>query len=334
MTKVVDTSMGASVPARPTARRPTADGPRPAPGPSRPRRWRSYLASYLAISPFFVLFAVFGVFPLGIAAYLSLHTWDGIGTMHYVGFEQFHRLLEDSQFWQSLVTTVEIFAMSQAPMVVAALVAAFVLSSDRLRFRGVYQTVYFLPQVTSIVVIAIVFQSLFGGNFGMINRLLVAVGLPSVDWMASTWGADTVIALMIIWRGFGYLVIFFMAGMATIPPELYEAAELDGAGGPRKLWSITLPMMRPTVVFALLTGIVGGLQVFTEPQILDVSGTSVPGMTMMLLQYQYLGQSPSASVGADLGYASAIGWAVFALVTLASLGTLLMRRVTGHKEVI
>ncbi|MDX3231785.1 sugar ABC transporter permease [Streptomyces sp. ME19-01-6] len=334
MTKVVDTGMGPSSPTRPTARQPTTDGPGQAPGPSGPRRWRSYLASYLAISPFFVLFAVFGVFPLGIAAYLSLHTWDGIGTMHYVGFEQFQRLLDDTQFWQSVVTTIEIFVMSQAPMIVAALVAAFVLSSDRLRLRGVYQTVYFLPQATSVVVIAIVFQSLFGSNFGLINRLLVSVGLPSVDWMASTWGANTVIALMIIWRGFGYLVIFFMAGMATIPAELYEAAELDGAGGARKLWSITLPMLRPTVVFALVTGVVGGLQVFTEPQILDVMGTSVPGMTMMLLQYQYIGQSQSAGVNPDLGYASAIGWAVFALVALASLGTLIMRRVTGHKEAI
>ncbi|GAB2934675.1 hypothetical protein GCM10027075_38990 [Streptomyces heilongjiangensis] len=162
------------------------------------------------------------MFPLGIAAHLSLHKWDGIGAMQYVGFEQFHRLLDDGQFWQSVLTTVEVFVMSQIPMVVAALAAAFVLSSDRPCLRGLYQTVHFLPQVTSIVVIAIVFQLLFGSNFGMINRLLVAVGFPSVEWMASTRGADTVIALMIIWRGFGYPVIFFMAGMAATPPELYR----------------------------------------------------------------------------------------------------------------
>ncbi|WP_309500497.1 carbohydrate ABC transporter permease [Streptomyces shenzhenensis] len=317
-----------------TVRPPKAEGRGDAPHPSRPRRWRSYLASYVAVSPFFVLFAVFGVFPLGIAAYLSVHEWDGIGVMQYVGLEQFQRLSGDGQFWQSVLTTVEIFVMSQIPMVVAALVAAFVLSSDRLRLRGFYQAIYFLPQVTSIVVIAIVFQSLFGSNFGMINRLLVTLGLPSVDWMASTWGANTVIALMIIWRGFGYLVVFFMAGMAAIPPELYEAAELDGAGGTRKLWSITLPMIRPTVMFAMLTGIVGGLQVFTEPQILDVSGQTVPGMTMMLLQYQYMGTGPASGTTTDLGYASAIGWAVFAFVALASVGTLLVRRLTGHKEVL
>jgi len=324
--------MGTLTPARPTVRQPGAAGREPVARPARRWRRRAILANYAAISPFFALFAAFGVIPLFVAGYLSLHSWDGIGPMKYVGLDQFQRLLGDAQFWRSVLTTIEIFAMSQAPLAVAALIVAFVLSSSRLRFRGFYQTVYFLPQVTSIVVIAIVFQSLFGSNFGLINRILVAVGLPSVDWMANTWSANTVIALMIIWRGFGYLVIFFMAGMAAIPPDIYEAAELDGARFARQLWSITLPMMRPTIVFALMTGMVGGLQVFTEPQVLQVQPTAVPGMTMMLLQYQYVGQSQAAGTEADLGYASAIGWAVFVLVTVASLAAWMGRRLTGDRE--
>ncbi|MFI5887930.1 carbohydrate ABC transporter permease [Streptomyces sp. NPDC051554] len=298
------------------------------------RSWtRTTIPYYLAVAPFFVLFTVFGIFPLVVAGYLSLHRWDGLSPMRYVGFDQFSRLADDPQFWHALLTTLEIFAMSQVPLAIAALVGAFLLSNARLRFRGLYQTIYFLPQVTSIVVIAIVFQSLFGSNFGVINRLLEWLHLPSVAWMTSQWGMNTVVALMIIWRGFGYLVLFFMAGMAAIPPELYEAAEIDGARPARQLWSITLPMLRPTIVFAMLTGIVGGLQVFTEPQVLIGSlGTDVPGVTLMLLQYDYIGRNPAVGAQPDLGYASAIGWAVFIVVALASALSWTVSRRTSDKE--
>ncbi|MCL8017230.1 carbohydrate ABC transporter permease [Streptomyces sp. AS02] len=300
----------------------------------RVRRWtRTTIPYYLSVSPFFVMFAVFGIFPLFVAGYLSLHRWDGLAPMRYVGFDQFTRLADDPEFWHALLTTLEIFAMSQVPLAVAALSAAFLLSNQRLRLRGLYQTIYFLPQVTSIVVIAIVFASIFGNNYGLINRTLGWLHLPTLDWMTSTWGVNTVIALMIIWRGFGYLVLFFMAGMAAIPPELYEAADLDGARPARQLWSITLPMMRPTIVFAMLTGIVGGMQVFTEPQVLVGSlGTNSPGVTMMLLQYDYIGQNPVAGAETDLGYASAIGWAVFVVVALASLASWAATRATSEKE--
>ncbi|HEY8979395.1 MAG TPA: sugar ABC transporter permease [Streptomyces sp.] len=298
------------------------------------RTWtRTTLPYYLSVAPFFVLFTVFGIVPLAVAGYLSLHRWDGLGPMRYVGFDQFTRLADDAQFWKALLTTLEIFAMSQVPLAVAALAAAFLLSSPRLRLRGLYQTIYFLPQVTSVVLIAIVFESLFSNNFGLMNRTLDWLGLPTVNWMAETWGVNTVIALMIIWRGFGYLVLFFMAGMAAIPPEVYEAAELDGARPARQLWSITLPMMRPTVVFAMITGIVGGLQVFTEPQMLiGAQGTGAPGVTLMLLQYDYLGTNPAAGAQTDLGYASAIGWAVFLVVAVASVGSWFMSRTSSDKE--
>ncbi|MDX2939476.1 carbohydrate ABC transporter permease [Streptomyces ipomoeae] len=298
------------------------------------RRWtRTAIPYYLSVSPFFVLFAVFGVFPLLVAGYLSLHRWDGLGPMRYVGFDQFTRLVDDPDFWHALITTLEIFVMAQVPLAVAALTAAFLLSNPRLRLRGLYQTIYFLPQVTSIVVIAIVFSSLFSSNFGLINRTLGWLHLPTVNWMADTWGVNTVIALMIIWRGFGYLVLFFLAGMAAIPPEVYEAAEIDGARPARQLWSITLPMLRPTIVFAMLTGIVGGMQVFTEPQVLVGSqGTDSPGVTMMLLQYDYIGQNPVAGAQTDLGYASAIGWAVFVVVALASVASWAAMRATADKE--
>ncbi|MFJ8750923.1 carbohydrate ABC transporter permease [Streptomyces sp. NPDC102441] len=298
------------------------------------RRWnRTTVPYYLAIAPFFVLFAVFGIVPLVVAGYMSLHKWDGLGPMRFVGFDQFTRLVDDPQFWRALLTTIEIFAISQLPLAIAALGVAFLLSNRRLRFRGLYQSIYFLPQVTSIVVIAIVFHSLFGSNFGMVNRILEWLHLPSVDWMASTWGVNTVIALMIIWRGFGYLVLLFLAGMAAIPPELYEAAEIDGARASRQLWSITLPMLRPTIVFAMLTGIVSGLQVFTEPQVLiGGDGSGAPGVTLMLLQYDYIGRNPAIGAQPDLGYASAIGWAVFIVVALASATSWAVSRRNSDKE--
>jgi len=155
------------------------------------------------------------------------------------------------------------------------------------------------------------------------NHLLKIVGIPAQNWLSNPWEMKIVIALMIIWRGFGYFLIIFMAGMSSIDQSLYEAARMDGAGPRRILWSLTLPLLSPTIIFVALTGTIAGLQIFTEPQILfgGSGGPNNGGITMMLLQYQYLGGvgSTDLSVQPNLGFAAVIGWVIFILLVLIAL---------------
>lgn len=307
----------------------TGGTPSSPPRTFRTKSLRHYWREYLSIAPFFILFACFGIAPLIYAVYLSMLSWDGLGEPSFVGFAQFERLLTSGDFANALWNTVVIFLLGQIPVVVGALIAAVLLSHPKVRGRAFYQTFFFLPQVTSIVAIAVVFQSLFSEGYGVINRLLGIFGIDAVPWLTSPWGVKIVIALMIIWHGLGYFMVIFLAGISGIDPALYEAAELDGAGPLRRFVSITLPMLRPTLIFVIVTGSIGGLQLFTQPQVL-LNGSAGPGdsgLTMMYLQVMYMGGSASGNnVVPDLGYAAAIGWGIFiVLVGLAAMNARFLR---------
>jgi cellobiose transport system permease protein len=293
---------------------------------SRRGRYLSHWREYVAVSPFFVLFLAFAVIPLGYAGYISLRSWDGLGPSTYVGNDQWVRLFTTGEFWKAAANTVVIFLMGQVPVLVGALVAAIVLSRPRLRGRGFYQAAFFLPQVTSLVVVAIVFQAVFGNTYGIIDMFLRMLGLPEIHFMTTAWGARFVIALMIIWRGFGFFLIVFMAGLSAIDSALFEAARLDGASPVQIVRWVTLPALRPTLIFASLTGTIGGLQMFTEPQVLfGGPGPGNGGMTMMLLQYEYLGgpgmSMTTSSVKLDLGWATVVGWAIFVILLVLAVAS-------------
>lgn len=296
--------------------------------------WRKHWREYLAISPFYVLFLAFGIVPLVYAVQLSMTSWNGLGEPEFVGLDQFARILTSGEFGTALFNTVVIFLMGQIPVILGALVAAVLLSRPRLRGAGLYQTLFFLPQVTSVVAIAVVFQSLFSDQYGVINQLLKAVGLDAVPWLTNEWGVRSVIALMIVWQSLGYFMVVFLSGLSNIDPALTEAAMIDGAGGVRRFFSITLPMLRPTIVFVAITGTISGFQLFTQPQVL-LNGTTGPGdsgLTIMYMQVLYMGGSVSSTtVPIDLGYAAAVGWAIFAvLLVLAAINARLLRFTNGR----
>lgn len=286
----------------------------------RPRGLLRYWREYLAISPFFVLFAVFGLFPLLFALYLSTVSWDGLGPPEQVGLDQFVRLFSSGEFAQALVNTVIIFVIAQVPVIAASLGAAALLGSPRLKAKGLYQTLFFLPQVTSVVAVAIVFQSLFSNEFGIINTALESIGLYSIPWMTTQWGVRIVVALMIFWRSFGYFVVIFLAGMSSVPPSHVEAARLDGAGPWRILRSITVPAIMPTILFVAVTGTISGFQIFTEPQVLTngLGGPDGSVVTLMFLQVGSMGAT-LPTVAPDLGFATAVGWGVFVVLILLAL---------------
>ncbi|MDO0938053.1 sugar ABC transporter permease [Streptomyces sp. DG2A-72] len=292
------------------------------PAPTQPKKgFRKYWHLYAAISPFYLIFLGFGLFPVGFSLYLSFHRWDGLGSMEWAGLSQYQYLLSDTDFWNSIGNTIIIWALATFPMIFLAMVTAVMLNSA-VRFKGLYRVAYFLPNVTSVVAIAIVFGSIFATNNGMVNAVFNAVGLDQVAWLNTPWGIKVTIAALMTWQWTGYNAIIFLAGLQTIPGELYEAARVDGAGPIQTFFRITLPLLRPTLLFVLVVSTVTGLQSFSEPQVLlqtssndstFAGGPGHSGQTMVLYFFQQTFDNN------DFGYGAAVAWGIFLVVVLFSI---------------
>ncbi|GLZ34169.1 cytochrome c biogenesis protein [Lentzea sp. NBRC 105346] len=275
---------------------------------------RKYLPQYLAISPFFLLFGIFGLFPMLFLLYLAFQNWDGVGAMRFVGLDQFRYLVSDDVFWRSLVNTLEIWVLSTVPTLFLGLVIAFVLHSS-VRFTTFYRIAYFVPSVTSLVAVAIVFGSIFSSNFGLLNAVLNALGAAEVPWLTSEWGIKVSISALIVWQWTGYNAIIYLAGLQAISSDVFDAATVDGASRWQTLWRIVIPMMKPVILFTVIASTIGGLQTFTEAQILvgEEGGPGQAGLTMVLYLYQ------QAFKHNDFGYGAAIGVGLFVVVLLFSI---------------
>ncbi|WSN64513.1 sugar ABC transporter permease [Streptomyces sp. NBC_01361] len=278
----------------------------------------SHWRLYAAISPFYLLFLCFGLVPVGFSLFVAFQRWDGLGHMEYAGLSQFRYLLSDTQFWDSLGNTLIIWALGTFPMLFLALVAAVMLNSA-VRFKSVYRFAYFLPNVTSIVAVSIVFGSIFSTNFGLVNGLLQMVGLDQIPWLNDPWGIKISIAALMTWQWVGYNAIIFLAGLQTIPGELYEAAKVDGAGPVHTFFKVTVPMIRPVILFTVVVSTITGMQSFTESQVLlsannggstFAGGPEHAGQTMVLYFYQQTFDNN------DFGYGAAIAWAIFLVVAV------------------
>jgi cellobiose transport system permease protein len=287
----------------------------------RPRPVWTFWRQYTAISPFFLVFIGFNLIPVVFTLYLAFHRWDGIGDMTFVGLAQFRYLWHDPVFWLSLRNTIAIWVLATFPMLFLSLVIANLLNSS-IRFTNFYRIAYFLPNVTSLVAIAIFFFAVFSSQYGIVNATLHALHLPQVPWMSNPWGIKVVIALLMMWQWTGYNAIIYLAGLQAIPTQLYEAARIDGANALQIFFRITVPMLRPIILFTLIVSTVTGLQSFTEPQVLfgstasnnpNSGGPGQAGLTTMLYFYH------QAFDNNDYGYGAAIVWALFLLILLFAL---------------
>ncbi|MCP2245866.1 carbohydrate ABC transporter permease [Lentzea aerocolonigenes] len=304
-----------------------ADEARPRP----PRRHRlskldTKVSPYLFVAPFFLLFGAIGMFPLLYTAYVSLFDWEvGADEPTFIGLENYKTLFADDQFWNALFNTFSIFVLSSGPQIVVA-VALAALLNENLRARTGWRMGVLLPYVASLVALTIIFGNLFGPQYGLVNDVLSAVGIGPIDWQADTFGSHIAIASMVNWRWTGYNALIVLAAMQAIPRDIYEAAVVDGASALRRFFSITLPLLKPTLIFVIVTSTIGGLQIFTEPKLFEPSGGSGGGaehqyQTVVLYLYQ------SAFQGLDLGYASAIAWVLFLIIiSVAGLNFFLTRR--------
>jgi len=282
---------------------------------------------YLFISPFYILFLIFGLFPIVFSLYLSFHKWSGLGDMEFVGLDQFKFLLSDDVFWQSVGNTFLIWFISTLPMLFFALVIAFLLNAPFTRFRGFYRTTFFITNVTSIVAVTIIFKSLFGNQYGLLNYILTSIGMDPIEWLNSAFWIKVVIASMVVWRWTGYNAIIYLAGLQSIPNDLYEAARIDGASLFQQFFHITIPLLRPIILFTVMMTTIGSMQLFTEPQVLlgNSGGPGGAGLTITLYMYK------QGFIESQFGYASVVSWALFVIIAIFSLFNWLVVQKVGNK---
>ncbi|MDM4720987.1 sugar ABC transporter permease [Micromonospora sp. WMMA1363] len=289
-------------------------------------RW----SPYLYIAPFFLLFAVFGAYPLAYTLWVSLHDWDLLGTdPTFVGAENYTRLLVDTDFWHSVVNTLGIFVLSTVPQMLAALWLANLLNRQ-LRFRTGWRMAVLVPNVTSTAAVAIVFGVLFGREFGMVNWLLDVVGVDAVDWESNRVASWVAISTMVDWRWTGYNALIFLAAMQAIPRDLYESAAIDGASRARQFWSITVPLLKPTIFFVVIISTIGGLQLFTEPRLFHSGTNPIRGGPLRESQTvtMYMFENAFAP-HYNFGYGSAVAWLLFLLIAVVAVANVLIIRRLG-----
>jgi cellobiose transport system permease protein len=274
-------------------------------------RWDVKVSPYLYISPFFLLFAITGLFPLLYTAYVSMHEWSLIGGEGaFVGFDNFSFVLGQPKFWVSLRNTFSIFFFSSVPQVLMALVIAAVLDTN-MRAKTFWRMGVLLPYIVTPVAIAIIFGVMFSDKYGVINTLLTNIGLDPIGWHSDVIPSHIAIATMVNFRWTGYQALIFLAAMQAVPRDYYEAAMIDGAGRLRRFFSITIPQLRPTIIFVVVTSTIGGLQIFDEPRLYDQFGTGgADGQWRTLTMYIYnLGWIES-----NFGRASAVAWLLFIII--------------------
>lgn len=281
---------------------------------------------YLLVSPYFLLFAAFGLFPLAFTLWYSLYDYDLAGTTEWAGLGNYTQLLTDEDFWNAVVNTLGMFLIATIPQIVLALLLANALNK-RIRGRLFIRMGVLLPLVTSVVAVAVVFTQLYGRDWGLINWVLGWFGVDPVSWRVERVPSWIAISTMVDWRWTGYNAIIFLAGMQTIPKDLYEAAAIDGASRRRQFWQITLPMLRPTMIFVVLNSTIGGLTLFAEPTTF-YSG-NVDGGSQGQFQTVAMFIVKQGFREFDYGYAAAAAWLLFLLILIgAGINFLIIRRTT------
>jgi multiple sugar transport system permease protein len=283
---------------------------------------RKEWSAYAFLSPGLLLFIVFTIFALGFSFYLSFHEWSLINDEKpYVGLENYSDILDDERFHRAVANTFY-FTGGSVPVTMFIGLLVALLLNEPLRGRAFFRAAFFLPVVTPFVVVAILWKWLYNGDFGLFNYYLGKIGLINepLRWLADPDLAMPSVIIMSIWSGIGFSMVIYLAGLQSIPEELYEAAKVDGAGPVRRFWHITVPMLTPTSLFLLVIGIIGSLQVFTQIFVMTQGGPVERTTTMVYFIYL------SAFKFFEFGYASALAYFLFALVFLLTLFQLRLYR--------
>jgi multiple sugar transport system permease protein len=273
------------------------------------RMWRERSA-YLFLAPGLVIFSTFTLAALGFAIYLSFHRWSIIEPEKpFVGLDNYRDVLEDDRFQESILNTAY-FTGASVPLTMLIGLMLAVLLNQPIRLRAIFRVAYYLPVVTPFVVSAILWKWLYNGDFGLFNYYLMKGHIidEPLLWLSSQNLAMPAVIIMSVWAGVGFSMVIYLAGLQSIPEELYESAKLDGAGTLARLWHITIPMLRPTTLFLLVMGIITSLQVFTQIFVMTSGGPVNKTTTMVYYMYLW------AFKYYDMGYASTLAFILFLML--------------------
>lgn len=286
---------------------------------------RMTLSGWAFLTPALLLITVFFFLPVSAALLLSFTDFDiyalgDLNRLRWIGFNNYLQLLQSPLFWTALVNT-GYFVIIGGPLSVAfSLGAALLVNSPLTRFPGLFRTVLFLPVVTTLVAVAVVWRYLYHPRYGLINYGLSLLGIEPIDWLGDPDWAMPALILMAIWKNFGFNMIIFIAGLQSIPVTLYEAARIDGAGVWRQFCHITLPLLGPTFLLVALMTVIGYFQVFAEPYVMTQGGPANRTLSIVLLMYE------EGFRWWNIGYASAVAFILFALILAATGLHLWLRR--------
>ena len=282
------------------------------------------LAPYLFLLPFFLIYLVFLIYPVLAAFRLSFYESSGFGGDTFTGLANYTRLMQDSRYLEALKNTTiyalaSVFILSPLALLVAVAIRSFVVPTAA--FKSFYRIIFFLPFITSFVVIALMFNLVFNNEYGLLNNALTAIGLPSLDWLRDERVALLAIIIVAIWTYIGINALYFLAGLQNIPEEVLEASAVDGATRWQTFWRVTLPLLRPVILFVVVQATIFSYQIFEIPFLLTQGGPSDATLTLAIYLYE---------VGFrefDRGYAAAIGYSMAVIaVVLAAAQILVARR--------
>lgn len=275
--------------------------------------------SFAFVAPAVLLFVVFVLGPLVASLYWSFTEYNGITAPKWVGLANYKNIFfNDPRFWKSIGNTV-FYTLGVIPLGVVLSLFLAMAVDQHIRFKNFFRVIYFIPSVTSVIALSVIWKWLFAGEkYGLINYLLILMGLKPIDWLMSPVWTLPAIIIMSIWAGLGYNMILFLAGLQTIPTTVYEAADIDGANLWDKFWHITLPLLKPTMVFVVIMGFIASFQVFERIYIMTESEFGIGGVldsALTVVAYLY----DMGFRKFQMGYASALGYIVFMVIFAVTL---------------
>jgi lactose/L-arabinose transport system permease protein len=268
-------------------------------------------APYVFIAPALILFLIFTAYPIVASLLLSFQK-NLEGSYIFVGFDNFIRLFYDPLFYKALGNTFILFIFQVPVMLFMALILAVLLNSALLKMKGFFRVAFFVPAITSLVAASIIFMLLLNDDYGLVNFVLTTFGMEKINWLSHPVWAKVAIILVTLWRWTGYNMVILLAGLQGIPKDLYEAASIDGAGKVRQFFSVTIPQLKPVLLFTFVLSTIGTFQLFDEPYNLTGGGPNNATLTITYYLYnqgfQYF----------DFGYASAIAYIIVVIIAILS----------------
>src|SRR5437868_6827214 len=291
-----------------------------------PRRGRGYdaerrqaFAGYLFIAPAMLIFFVFTLLPVAIALYLSFTDYDVFTKMNWIGALNYQDVFEDEFFWRALQNT-GVYTAVSVPLAMAIGLGLAVLLNQKLRGLGLYRTVYYVPVVTSMVAVAMIWVQLFDPLYGVLSNAIEAIGLKGIDWLGDPRLALPSVIAVSVWKVIGWNMLIYLAGLQGIPEYLKEAAAIDGANRWQAFWNITLPLLQPTTFFIFVTSLIGAFQVFDQVYVMTGGGPANETTTLVHQIYN------AAFKALDMGYAAAMSFVLFGIILVVSLVSMRVTR--------